>query len=495
MLADAQVDPSTGLPDHIYWPLTDNLSTVRDLAEYDKQTGITSVVNHIQYDAFGTVTSETNAAVDTIFGFTGRESDEESDLYYYRARYYDPHLGQFASEDPLGFEAKDPNLRRYVGNGPVDAMDPSGLEEREDPAGISKRNFQIAELLTGHVSDEETRQELFDNYYGKAQCNSVRACVATAADFVNGKIPLGTSGEARLYASSIPKAAKGYYIDGPAEIAASGYGLAKDVATRGPLQMSRDMGTAAGTLIASPAARDRLLMEVEQSTVQCLDDPEKGAAVAFQAAFNAIVVPEISVRSATAIRRLTKLGKTSKVNTALRVVDSAEDLVAPTGEFTNLGVLSRANFSRSAQILDEATAVAQSPTFVSRAERLGFGQSQVDVLPGRLRAYGDSLGEIPTGGFANADTFLVGRHGILSTRTQRFAHELGHVLDDIANPGLFSRSAQPGFGFSGFYRAESVAYTLQYGFNPAPLSALNAGFQSNPVITTAIVSAWCLRRL
>ena len=133
VLADAQVDPSTGLPDHIYWPLADNLSTVRDLAEYDEQTGITSIVNHIQYDAFGTVTSETNAAVDTIFGFTGRESDEESDLYYYRARYYDPHLGQFASEDPLGFEAKDPNLRRYVGNGPVDAMDPSGRKCRHLP--------------------------------------------------------------------------------------------------------------------------------------------------------------------------------------------------------------------------------------------------------------------------------------------------------------------------------------------------------------------------
>jgi len=101
-----------------------------------------------------------------------------------------------------GLEAKDPNLRRYVGNGPVGAMDPSGLEECEGPDGISKRNFQITELLMGHVSDEETRQKLFDNYYGKAQCNSVRACVATAADFVNDKIPLVTSGEARLYASS-----------------------------------------------------------------------------------------------------------------------------------------------------------------------------------------------------------------------------------------------------------------------------------------------------
>ena len=64
----------------------DNLGTVRDLAEYDAGSGTTSVVNHLQYDAFGSVTSATSTAVDTIFGYTGRESDEESELYDYRAR-------------------------------------------------------------------------------------------------------------------------------------------------------------------------------------------------------------------------------------------------------------------------------------------------------------------------------------------------------------------------------------------------------------------------
>lgn len=44
------------------------------------------------------------------------------------ARYYDAALGQFLSEDPIGFEAGDSNLRRYVGNGPTGARDPSGLE-------------------------------------------------------------------------------------------------------------------------------------------------------------------------------------------------------------------------------------------------------------------------------------------------------------------------------------------------------------------------------
>ena len=79
------------------------------------------------HDTFGQITDETNPAVDHLFGYTGRETDEESDLYYYRARYYDPTTGQFISEDPIGFEAGDANTRRYVGNSPTNATDPSGL--------------------------------------------------------------------------------------------------------------------------------------------------------------------------------------------------------------------------------------------------------------------------------------------------------------------------------------------------------------------------------
>jgi len=34
--------------------------------------------------------------------FTSREYDRESNLYYYRARYYDAELGRFISRDPIG---------------------------------------------------------------------------------------------------------------------------------------------------------------------------------------------------------------------------------------------------------------------------------------------------------------------------------------------------------------------------------------------------------
>jgi len=46
--------------------------------------------------------------------------------YYYRARYYDPEIGRFVSEDPLGFAAGDVNFYAYVGNNPINNNDPSG---------------------------------------------------------------------------------------------------------------------------------------------------------------------------------------------------------------------------------------------------------------------------------------------------------------------------------------------------------------------------------
>jgi len=151
ILADEQLDEATGQLDHLYWPLTDNLGTVRDIVEFDPMLGYTDIVNHIAYDAYGRITSETNAAVDTIFGYTGRETDAESDLNYYRARYYDPAVGRFASEDPLGFAAGDVNLYRYVGNGPTNATDPSGMDEFDDNLAPNSKYTYFWEFPAGRM--------------------------------------------------------------------------------------------------------------------------------------------------------------------------------------------------------------------------------------------------------------------------------------------------------------------------------------------------------
>lgn len=98
------------------------MGTVKDLAD---NSG--SVVNHVKYDAFGGVVSQSNPAFESRYGFTGREFDAETGLYYYRARYYDAAIGRFIGEDSVGFNGGDANLYRYVGNSPVKNTDPSGL--------------------------------------------------------------------------------------------------------------------------------------------------------------------------------------------------------------------------------------------------------------------------------------------------------------------------------------------------------------------------------
>jgi RHS repeat-associated protein len=98
----------------VLWALTDHQGSVRMLLDNDG-----NVVNQISYDAFGNITLETHSNVNFRFSYTGQEFDAETGLYNYSARYYDPAVGKFISEDPIGFAAGDSNLSRYVGNNPL----------------------------------------------------------------------------------------------------------------------------------------------------------------------------------------------------------------------------------------------------------------------------------------------------------------------------------------------------------------------------------------
>ncbi|NSX56925.1 RHS repeat-associated core domain-containing protein [Parasulfitobacter algicola] len=82
------------------------------------------------YDSFGNRTQ--TGSLTQRYGFTGREVDPESGLMYFRARHYDPALGQFLQRDPIGFAAGDLNLYAYVWNDPYNWTDPSGLMSGTD---------------------------------------------------------------------------------------------------------------------------------------------------------------------------------------------------------------------------------------------------------------------------------------------------------------------------------------------------------------------------
>lgn len=115
--------------------LTDPLGSVLALAD-----SAGTIQTEYTYEPFGrsTVTGASNT---NPFQYTGRENDGTG-LYYYRARYYQPGLQRFISEDPI-LSAGNPNvpfsvpglLRNpltlhayaYVRNNPMNFVDPTGL--------------------------------------------------------------------------------------------------------------------------------------------------------------------------------------------------------------------------------------------------------------------------------------------------------------------------------------------------------------------------------
>jgi RHS repeat-associated protein len=91
-----------------------------------------TVQTQYTFDPFGATTT-TGAASSNALQFTGRENDG-SGLYFYRARYYQPQLQRFLSEDPLDVQGGSADLYSYVRNSPTNLVDPLGLWVRNlDP--------------------------------------------------------------------------------------------------------------------------------------------------------------------------------------------------------------------------------------------------------------------------------------------------------------------------------------------------------------------------
>ncbi len=89
-----------------------------------KRTDQTGTPCHeYRYDAWGRLELGVS---EPGHSFTGREWDPEISLHYYTARYYDPKIGRFISEDPIGFLVGD-NFYAYVANSPPNYTDPYGL--------------------------------------------------------------------------------------------------------------------------------------------------------------------------------------------------------------------------------------------------------------------------------------------------------------------------------------------------------------------------------
>ncbi len=112
----------------VYYYLTDPSGNVTGLVD-----AAGAIVNDYRYKAFGgaEVTSE---GFSNRLRFAAREFDSETGLYYNRARYYDPTLARFISEDPIGLGGGI-NPFAYSDNEPINSRDPFGLYVCEAGAG------------------------------------------------------------------------------------------------------------------------------------------------------------------------------------------------------------------------------------------------------------------------------------------------------------------------------------------------------------------------
>jgi len=94
--------------------------------------GSQAVVNRYAYTPYGQIVGKVEApGLSQPFQYVGQYGvmAEPNGFYYMRARYYDPEVGRFVSEDPIGFDG-GLNLYAYVGGNPISAVDPTGLELR-----------------------------------------------------------------------------------------------------------------------------------------------------------------------------------------------------------------------------------------------------------------------------------------------------------------------------------------------------------------------------
>jgi RHS repeat-associated protein len=87
-----------------------------------------ALANTYAYDSFGNLTAS-SGSITNPFRFTGSEFDPETGLYNYRFRYYDPSIGRFLSEDPIGFNGGN-DFYPYADGNPVSNVDPLGLDTK-----------------------------------------------------------------------------------------------------------------------------------------------------------------------------------------------------------------------------------------------------------------------------------------------------------------------------------------------------------------------------
>jgi RHS repeat-associated protein len=133
------------------FPLEDSLGSVVAVVN---NSG--AVMTSFTYTPYG---EATRTGESYPYAFTGRRSNEELKLYDYRSRFYDPKLGRFLQRDTIGIWGDGVGLGNgyaYVGNNPVNRIDPWGLGFWTRVGGALQAGFGLIEAGVGAASAAST---------------------------------------------------------------------------------------------------------------------------------------------------------------------------------------------------------------------------------------------------------------------------------------------------------------------------------------------------
>ncbi|GIO14791.1 hypothetical protein J19TS2_43460 [Cohnella xylanilytica] len=137
-----------------------------------------TVENQYDYDIFGNPILTVEQYSSSI-RYSGEFYDAEVGLYYLRARYYDPYIGRFISEDTYTGQADDPlslNLYTYVHNDPIMFWDPTGHWVESDKNLNIEDQAKIIALTTAYYNATSSQEKKAI----QAQASSIRDSAKTA---------------------------------------------------------------------------------------------------------------------------------------------------------------------------------------------------------------------------------------------------------------------------------------------------------------------------
>jgi RHS repeat-associated protein len=165
------------------------------IASLDSSSGALTKIGYLPYGKSASATAP--------FGYTGQRIDPETNgLYYYRARHYSPAWGRFLQTDPIDTQG-GVNLYAYVGNDPLNLVDPLGLL-RDSPSFGPSLLQSAVNAVPGTIYAGLAQQQFQQGNYGAATIYEAFAFADSALAMATLGLGTGVRTAVRTAEEAIP---------------------------------------------------------------------------------------------------------------------------------------------------------------------------------------------------------------------------------------------------------------------------------------------------